>query len=150
VSTLGGKRERSKRCLWIRLLDGRLFRTRCRTRWAINVDYSSSSSLPESNQPFPDQVPNRAVSFPPSEQPTPVPAPPLPAGLALGCYSFTGDCSVSRCAACPFQSSGCSGSICCPFGGLGLIDVLSLMVSNGWKKWQVKSFLHEPMHTRCI
>lgn len=66
----------------VRLSDGRLFR---RTRWAINIDYSSSSSLPESHQPFPAPVPDRAVSFPPSKQPTPVPEPPLPAGLSVGC-----------------------------------------------------------------
>jgi hypothetical protein len=77
----------SKRCVepnsyLVRLSDGRLFR---RTRWAINIDYSSYSSLLESHQPFPGPVPDRAMSLPTSEQPAPVCGPPLSAVLPRGC-----------------------------------------------------------------
>ena len=49
----------------VRLLNGRLCR---RTRWTININHSSSSSLQESRQHIPAPIPDQAVSFPPSGQ----------------------------------------------------------------------------------
>lgn len=86
-----GVREPNSYLVW--LSDGRLFR---RARWAINVDYSSSSSLVASHQPLLPQVQHRAGFFPPLElvQYTPVTVPPFPASLPVVCSTpFRGTAS---------------------------------------------------------